>query len=163
MEIAKIFAKLVNAEIIQLVTPEQLVVPTIMVIDDSPLVLRQFHQWIGILGYQVIPCQHAEQAVNIIKQTQPSLIFLDINMPKISGFDLVKQIRIVPAIAKIPVVILTAEQKLSNKWRAQWSNCEFLTKPISAEELHAFPSNLQTLIQTLLSAPTPSSLPIDAN
>jgi CheY-like chemotaxis protein len=162
LEVAKAFLKLVSAGIIQLVPPEQLSTPTIMVIDDSPLVLRQFQQWIGALGYPVILCQHAEQAINTIKQTKPSLIFLDINMPQISGFDLVKQIRMMPDIAKIQVVILTAEQKLSNKWRAQWSNCEFLTKPLSTEEMHIFPSQLQLLIQNLLSDGAQVPLQIEA-
>jgi CheY-like chemotaxis protein len=157
LEVAKAFLKLVSADIIQLVPPEQLATPTIMVIDDSPLVLRQFQQWIGAFGYPVILCQHAEQAINTIKQTKPSLIFLDINMPQISGFDLVKQIRMMPDIAKMQVVILTAEQKLSNKWRAQWSNCEFLTKPLSTEEMHTFPSQLQLLIQNLLLDTAPPS------
>lgn len=125
MEVAKIFAKLVNVGIVQLAPPEQLVLPAIMVVDDSPIVLRQFQQWIGPLGYPVILCQHAKQSINLIKQAKPSLIFLDINMPQISGFNLAKQIRMVPEIAKIPIIILTAKQKLSNKWQAQWSNCEF--------------------------------------
>ncbi len=156
MEVAKIFAKLVNAGIIQLVPPEQLVLPTIMVIDDSPLVLRQFQQWVKALGYSVILCQHAEQSINMIKQARPSLIFLDINMPSISGFDLMKQMRMIPKIAKIPVVILTAEHKLSNKWQARWTNCEFLTKPLSAEELKTFPTQLQTIIRNVLVAPPPA-------
>ncbi len=162
LEVAKAFLKLANAGVIQLVSPEQVVTPTIMVIDDSPLVLRQFQQWIGTFGYPIILCQHAEQAINTIKQTKPSLIFLDINMPQISGFELVKQIRMVPDLAKIQVVILTAEQKLSNKWRAQWSNCEFLTKPLSTEEMHIFPSQLQLLIQNLLSDRAQVPLQIEA-
>jgi CheY-like chemotaxis protein len=151
IEIAKVFSQLVHAGIVRLVRPEQNSPPTIMVIDDSPLVLRQFQQWLGALGYSALLCQHAQQAINTIRQANPSLIFLDINMPQISGFDLVKQLRMVPELAKIPVVILTAEQKLSNKWRAQWSNCEFLTKPLSSEEIQTFPEELRTLIQTQLS------------
>jgi CheY-like chemotaxis protein len=150
MEIAKTFAKLAHAGIIQLVSPERRTPPTIVVVDDSPLVLRQFQEWLGMLGYPVILCQHAEQAIHTIKQSNPSLIFLDINMPQISGFDLVKQVRMNPDIARIPIVILTAEQKLSNKWRAQWSNCEFLTKPLSIEDIKTFPTQLQGLIPTLL-------------
>jgi CheY-like chemotaxis protein len=150
MEIAKTFAKLARAGVIQLVPPEQVANPTIMVIDDSPLVLRQFQEWVGSFGHAVLLCQHAEQAIAMMTQTKPSLIFIDINLPQISGFELVKQMRMIPEMAKIPVVIMTAEQKLSNKWQAQWSNCEFLTKPVSAEDLAMFPSQLQTLIQNLI-------------
>jgi CheY-like chemotaxis protein len=157
MELAKTISKLVRAGVIQLVPPEQIANPSIMVIDDSPLVLRQFQEWIGRFGYSVILCQQAEKAIAIMVQTKPSLVFMDINMPQVSGFDLVKQMRMMPEIAKIPVVILTAEQKLSNKWRAQWSNCEFLTKPLTTEELETFPSQLQALIQNLTFTATLSS------
>jgi CheY-like chemotaxis protein len=158
LEVAKAFAKLAHAGIIQLVSPEQVAKPTIMVIDDSPIILRQFQQWLGTLGYSVILCQHASQAIHTIRQTKPNLIFIDINMPQISGFDLVKQIRMEADIAKTPVVILTAEQKLSNKWRAQWSNCEFLTKPLSVEDTQNFVAQLQPFIQNLLVDPTLSAL-----
>jgi CheY-like chemotaxis protein len=85
-------------------------------------------------------------------QVKPASIFIDINMPGISGFDLVKQIRQQPEIATIPLVILTGEQKLSNKWRAQWSGCDFLNKPLSAADVGEFQAQLQELLQRLVAA-----------
>ncbi|WP_299416174.1 response regulator [Acaryochloris sp. IP29b_bin.148] len=153
LEVAQLFAKWVRADLLNLEPVQQTRSTTVMIIDDSPLVLKQFQSLVGGLGYQVKVCQQAETAVQTIAQTPPAIVFIDINMPGITGFELVKQIRQQPQFASIPLVILTGEQKLSNKWRAQWSGCEFLTKPLSSSEVNQFQLQLQELIQTLVSAP----------
>jgi CheY-like chemotaxis protein len=153
LDIAQIFAKLVGAGVVQLAPPTQAAPSTIMIIDDSPLVLMQFQHWVTALGYPVVVCQNAEVAISTISQVKPSAIFIDINMPQISGFELAKQIRQKPQISTIPLVILTGEQKMSNKWRAQWSGCDFLTKPLSMSEVNLFQSQLQELLQRLVASP----------
>jgi CheY-like chemotaxis protein len=143
----------VGAGVVQLAPPTQSAPSTIMIIDDSPLVLMQFQHWVTALGYPVVVCQNAEVAISTISQVKPSAIFIDINMPQISGFELAKQIRQKPQISTIPLVILTGEQKMSNKWRAQWSGCDFLTKPLSMSEVNLFQSQLQELLQRLVASP----------
>ncbi len=152
LEIATMFARLAKAGLINLDAPGQSAPSVIMIIDDSPLVLKQFQHWVTALGYPVVACQNAATALSSILQVKPASIFIDINMPGISGFDLVKQIRQQPEISAIPLVILTGEQKLSNKWRAQWSGCEFLNKPLSAADVGEFQAQLQELLQRLMAA-----------
>jgi CheY-like chemotaxis protein len=152
LEIATMFARLVKAGLVNLDVPSQSTPSVIMIIDDSPLVLKQFQHWVTALGYPVIACQNAATAMSTVLQIKPASIFIDINMPGISGFDLVKQIRQQPEISAIPLVILTGEQKLSNKWRAQWSGCEFLNKPLSAADVGEFQAQLQELLQRLMAA-----------
>jgi CheY-like chemotaxis protein len=149
LDIAKMFAKLVRSGVVELHPPRSNL-PMILTIDDSPMLLKQFDRWLVNLGYQCFPCEHAPQAMKAIAQSQPAVIFLDINMPVISGFELVKKIRSREELAHIPIVILTGEQKLSNKWRAQWSGCEFLTKPMSSEEYKGFEGVLKELIPKLI-------------
>lgn len=153
-EVAKIFAKLASAEIVGFNAAPQAGPSTIMIIDDSPLVLRQFESWVTALGYPVVVCQEAKAALTAILQINPAVIFIDINMPNISGFELAKQIRQTPQLSDVPLVILTGEQKMSNKWRAQWSGCDFLTKPLSMSEVGLFHSHLQELLQRLLHGST---------
>ncbi|NCJ06204.1 response regulator [Synechococcales cyanobacterium C] len=153
LEIAKFFAKLVNAGLVSLEQPTQATPSTVMIIDDSALVLSQFQSLVTALGYPVVVCQQAEQALAMMAQIKPAVAFVDINMPGITGFELVKQVRQQPMLSGTPLVILTGEQKLSNKWRAQWSGCEFLTKPMAMSEIDRFQTNLQELIQTLITAP----------
>ncbi|NJK60375.1 MAG: response regulator [Oscillatoriales cyanobacterium SM2_1_8] len=53
------------------------------------------------------------------------MAFLDINMPGISGFELIAQIRRQPEIAQMPIVLVTAEGHIANSMRAKWANSRF--------------------------------------
>jgi CheY-like chemotaxis protein len=150
LEVAQMFAKLVRIGLVGF-KPSQAHPTTVMVIDDSPVLLAQFNHWVSALGYVVTTCQDANTALTKIAKVKPSIIFIDINMPELSGFELVKQIRQQPDLQEIPLAILTGEQKLSNKWRAQWSGCEFLTKPLTSLGVSAFQVQLEELIPRLLS------------
>jgi CheY-like chemotaxis protein len=154
LEIAEMFAKLVKMGVVNFTPTPKTTPATIMVIDDSPLMLTQFQHWVSALGYPVVVCQQADMALETIAKVKPAAVFIDINMPEISGFELVKQIRLRPELAGIPLAILTGEQKLSNKWRAQWSGCEFLTKPLTSAAIGDFQVQLEELLPRLL-APTP--------
>ncbi len=147
LEIAEMFAKLVRVGVVKFpdVPVERLPV-TIMAIDDSPVMLAQFERLVTGLGYNVVACQDAAMAIETILKVKPAMIFIDLNMPEVSGFELIKQIRQQPQSAQIPLVILTGEQKVSNRWRAQWSGCEFLVKPLSTGAIGEFQVQLEALL-----------------
>ncbi len=149
LEVAQTFLKLHRAGIVEFQSSSA-ETPTILVVDDSPLFLKQFNHWINNIGYSFLPCSDAEKAINTISQAKPSVVFLDVNMPIISGFELMEKIRANSEWANLPVVILTGDSKLSNKWRAQWGGCEFLAKPTSSAENANFQVVLQELISKLL-------------
>jgi CheY-like chemotaxis protein len=154
LEVAQMFAKLGRTGLVKFKPPRQQKSATVMIIDDSPVLLSQFRNWVSALGYTVQTCQDAKTALARIAEIEPAMIFIDINMPEISGFELVKQIRQQPALKAIPLAILTGEEKLSNKWRAQWSGCEFLNKPLTAAGMIDFQVQLEELISRLLIAAT---------
>jgi CheY-like chemotaxis protein len=149
LEVAQTFLKLHRAGIVEFQSSSA-ATPSILVVDDSPLFLKQFNHWINNIGYSFLPCSDAEKAINTIAQAKPSVVFLDVNMPVISGFELMEKIRANSEWANLPVVILTGDSKLSNKWRAQWGGCEFLAKPTSTAENAGFQVVLQELISNLL-------------
>ncbi len=149
LEIAEMFARLVKGGLVALVAPEKDTPAPIMVIDDSPLILSQFQHWVAGLGYATVTCQQSETALAKIVELEPAVIFIDINMPGLSGFELVKQIRKQPQLSTIPLVILTGEQNLSNRWRAQWSGCTFLSKPLESTDVGDFQIRLKELILKL--------------
>ncbi len=153
LEIAEMFAKFVRVGLVSFQPPKKDTPAPIVVVDDSPLILSQFQHWVGGMGYPVVSCQESETALATIVEVEPAAIFIDINMPGISGFELVKQIRKQPQLAAIPLVILTGEQKLSNRWRAQWSGCEFLTKPLASRDVSDFQARLEELLLNLVGTP----------
>jgi CheY-like chemotaxis protein len=153
LEIAEMFAKLAKNGLVSFQLPKKNTLSPIMAIDDSPLILSQFQHWVEKLGYPVVICQQSETALAQIVEIEPAAIFIDINMPGISGFELVKQIRQQPQLAKIPLVILTGEQKLANRWRAQWTGCDFLTKPLTSGSVGDFQVQLEEMLLKLVGTP----------
>ena len=114
------------------------------------ILLKQFQKLVADWGYEVRCCSNASDAAEFLLQSIPELIFLDINMPDISGFQLIKIIRMQPELSSIPLVILTAEKTMMNRQRAKWSKSIFLNKPLNIEEIGTFKSDLKTLLTKLL-------------
>ena len=123
----------------------------IAIIDDSPILLKQFKKIVTDWGYDVRCCDNDLVAVDFLLESPPEIIFLDVNMPNYSGFQLMKQIRLKPELNSIPVVILTAEKTLMNRQRAKWAKSVFLTKPLKTDEIDRFESDLKSLLEKMLS------------
>lgn len=160
LEVAKFFAKLKNEGLLTLtssvvpqvvnVSAHQSFIPEIFVVDDSPLLLKQFENLVTRWGYQVRTSANPQTVVETMLRINPAIVFLDVNMPGISGFDLVKQIRRCPEFATLPLIILTAEKTLTNNWRARWSGCRFLTKPLQTSEVSQFQMELRLLLEDMV-------------
>lgn len=151
LEVVKFFSRLIEKGLVEVEkladTPtDSQSLPEIFIVDDSPLLIQQFRQLVEGWGYQVKYSNNALTAVQTMMETQPLAIFLDINMPGASGFDLIKQIRRQPQLASLPLVLLTAEKSVSNQWRAQWANCKFLAKPRTPAEVPTFRSDLRQML-----------------
>lgn len=147
LEIAKGLAQLVNKGLLTVQATAKQGEPEVLIIDDSQLMLQQFHQLVSSWGYKVRSHSDPTSALDVMVQSNPVAIFIDINMPELSGFDLLKQIRRQPTLATIPLIMLTAERTLSNNWRAQWSGCKFLSKPLSQREIPKFKQELRLLLE----------------
>ena len=149
LEVAKVFSKLISNGLVTLDLPVDMAAPEVLIVDDSPLVLKQFERLVTSWGYRVKVSQSSVSAIPTMLLSNPAIVFLDINMPGVTGFDLVKKIRRHPKLAAIPLVMLTAEKTLSNNWRAQWSGCQFLTKPLTPKEVPDFQVELRMLLEEL--------------
>jgi CheY-like chemotaxis protein len=160
LELAQTFAKLIAKGLVRLHVPNSggqagaPEIPKVFVVDDSPLLLQQFRTLVSQWGYRVEVCQSPLRALSSILAAQPSIVFLDVNMPGTSGFGLIKQIRRHPELAELPLVLLTAERSVSNQWRAQWSGAKFLAKPLKVDEVATFQKELRGLLQEI--APLPA-------
>jgi CheY-like chemotaxis protein len=121
--------------------------PRVFIVDDSPVLLQQMQRLLLSWGYQVDFTDNAEAATDKILEYKPSVVFIDINMPALNGFDLIKQIRRQRELAMMSLVLVTAENSMTNNFRARWANCRFLAKPRSSSDTPKFRDELRNLLR----------------
>ncbi len=123
--------------------------PRVFIVDDSPVLLQQMQRLLISWGYQVDFTDDAEAATDKILDYKPTIVFIDINMPSLNGFDLIKQIRRQRELATLSLVLVTAENSMTNNFRARWANCRFLAKPRSSSDTPKFRDELRNLLREL--------------
>ncbi|MFN5305025.1 MAG: response regulator [Pseudanabaena sp.] len=123
--------------------------PRVFIVDDSPVLLQQMQRLLISWGYQVDFKDDAEAATDRILEYKPTIVFIDINMPSLNGFDLIKQIRRQRELASLSLVLVTAENSMTNNFRARWANCRFLAKPRSSSDTPKFRDELRNLLREL--------------
>ena len=107
-----------------------------MVVDDSLTVRKVTCRLLEREGCDVLIAKNGVEAVQILKDNIPDAMLVDLEMPKMNGFELIKQVRANPITKKIPIIIIssrTAEkhQKIANELGVS----VFLGKPYKEEEL----------------------------
>jgi len=123
--------------------------PKVFIVDDSPVLLQQMQRLLASWGYQVDLTDNAELATDRILEYKPAIVFIDINMPGLNGFDLIKQIRRQRELATLSLVLVTAENSMTNNFRARWANCRFGAKPRSSSDTPKFRDELRNLLREL--------------
>ncbi len=109
----------------------------IMIVDDEPLNIMTFRQHLKQDGYHnFVTTERSTEALVMIRQEQPDVLLLDIQMPEINGLDILRVMGLDPVSQHIPVLILTAETDPRIRKRAlDLGASDFLSKPIDPNEL----------------------------
>ncbi|MCL2139266.1 MAG: response regulator [Treponema sp.] len=136
----------------------------IMLIDDDEIYLDMGRQILEN-KYSVYPVPSGEQAFSILKKIIPDLILLDIEMPDIDGYEVIKRLKQDPATKEIPVIFLTSRTDPGNELEGlSLGAIDYLTKPFSPlllmkrienhllisfqkKELTRYNENLQIIVQ----------------
>jgi len=110
---------------------------TIVYVEDNPSNIAFMRDLIGELpSVELVTAPTAEIGLELIRSRLPALVIMDINLPGISGFDAVKQLREWPETRDIPVVGLSAAALAKDTHRAQEAGFHrYLTKPVKVAEL----------------------------
>jgi twitching motility two-component system response regulator PilG len=108
----------------------------IMVIDDSKTIRHTAENLLRKAGCEVITAENGFEALSKINQHRPDLIFLDIMMPRLDGYQTCMLIKNNTAFNQTPVIMLSSKDGLFDHARAQIAGCDqYLTKPFTREEL----------------------------
>ena len=119
---------------------------TILIVDDSPENLMVLTELLSP-SYRVLAAQSGEKCLRIASgKTRPDLILLDVMMPGMDGYEVLKHLRINPDTRRIPVVLLTALADLqSEEYGLSLGAADYITKPIK-------PAIVQARVRTQLEA-----------
>ncbi len=108
----------------------------ILIADDNPQGLELLEAYLDELDAEVRTASDGEEALRVIREWKPDLILLDIMMPRISGFEVCKQVRANPELREVAVLMITALDQPSDVERGvEAGTDDFLTKPINKTEL----------------------------
>jgi len=109
---------------------------TIMVIDDSSTIRRSAEIFLTQAGYEVVLAEDGFDALAKINDRHPALIFCDILMPRLDGYQTCALIKNNSAFKSTPVIMLSSKDGLFDKAKGRIvGSDQFLTKPFSKEEL----------------------------
>jgi twitching motility two-component system response regulator PilG len=108
----------------------------VMVIDDSKTIRRTAETLLMREGFEVITAQDGYEALGLVVRHRPDLVFVDIMMPRLDGYQTCALIKRHPDFRHIPVVLLSSKDGLFDRARGRLVGSErYLTKPFSREEL----------------------------
>ncbi len=108
----------------------------VLIADDELYILESVSYVVEQAGYEVITAEDGEAALRLAKKERPSLMFLDIMMPKITGFEVCEALKSNPETRDIHIVMLTARgQERDERMGMEAGADEYITKPFSPREL----------------------------
>jgi len=108
----------------------------VMVIDDSSTIRRTAELFLNAAGYQVILAEDGFDALSKITDHNPSLIFCDILMPRLDGYQTCALIKKSGKFHSTPVIMLSSKDGLFDRARGAMVGSErYLTKPFTREDL----------------------------
>jgi CheY-like chemotaxis protein len=110
----------------------------VLVADDEPAVLDALSQVVEDLGHQVVRAHDGREALQLAREQRPQLVVTDHMMPRLSGLDLVRQLREDDVLRDVPVLLLSAALPLGSASEAK----AFLPKPFELSEFEDLVSTL---------------------
>jgi two-component system, cell cycle response regulator DivK len=105
---------------------------TVLIVEDNELNMKLFNDLLEAHGYATLKTRNGMEALSLTRAHRPSLILMDIQLPEVSGLDVIKWIKADDQICHIPVIAITAFAMKGDEERIRKGGCEaYMSKPIS--------------------------------
>ncbi|MBF0264560.1 MAG: sigma 54-interacting transcriptional regulator [Gammaproteobacteria bacterium] len=110
----------------------------ILLVDDNPDNLQVLYQTLSSLKFKILIAKSGQDAIEIAQQTHPALILLDIMMPGVNGFEVIKQLKANPVTENSAVIFLSALDDLKHKVEGfKLGAVDYISKPFQGPEVLA--------------------------
>jgi CheY-like chemotaxis protein len=110
----------------------------ILIVDDDFDVIKQVGLFLDGQGYEIVPAQSGQEALQKAAEAQVDLILLDIGLPDIDGYEVCRQLRARPETSDVPIVMFTSRRSVDDRVTGFSAGADdFISKPIHPTELQA--------------------------
>lgn len=109
----------------------------VMMVDDEPITSEMLQSFLKDAGYRnFLLTSDPSEALELLVNQRPDVLLLDLMMPKVNGFDILRAMRADAKLRHIPVIVLTSSSDAENKLQAlELGATDFLAKPVDSSEL----------------------------
>ena len=109
---------------------------TVLVVDDEPFICRSLSFVLRKGNYVVVEARNGEEALAAIREHRPSLVFMDVMMPKVSGFEVCEAVKADPDLQQTKIILLTAKGQNSDREIGMQAGADdYMTKPFSPTKI----------------------------
>lgn len=121
----------------------------IMVVDDSVTVRKVTTRLLEREGFDVVTAKDGVEAMNMLQDCHPDVMLLDIEMPRMDGFEVAKNVRSSATLAKLPIIMITSRTGEKHRRRGLDLGVNiYMGKPYQEDELL---SNIQAVVEAAAS------------
>jgi len=108
----------------------------ILIVDDSPTEVHVMQKALEKHGYRTAAAADGAEGVRLAREMSPDLIFMDIVMPGVNGFQATRMLNNDPETSLIPIIMVTTKgQETDRVWGLRQGAVDYLVKPVSAQAL----------------------------
>jgi two-component system cell cycle response regulator DivK len=106
--------------------------PSVLIVEDNELNMKLFNDLLVAHGYRTIQTRNGFDAMELARSHKPNLILMDIQLPEVSGLEVIKWMKDDDELCHIPIVAVTAFAMKGDEQRIRSGGCEaYISKPIS--------------------------------
>jgi signal transduction histidine kinase len=110
----------------------------ILIVDDSPTNAAALLMMLEQSGFEVVVASSGESALDLVAEISPSLILLDVMLPKMDGFELCRHLKATTTTQEIPIIFMTSLSRTEDKVKGlSLGAVDYITKPLQKEEIIA--------------------------
>lgn len=104
----------------------------ILIVEDNELNMKLFNDLLEAHGYGTVKTREGVKVLELAREHKPDLILMDIQLPEVSGLDLIKWLKEAEDLKNIPVIAVTAFAMKGDEDRIRETGCnDYISKPIS--------------------------------
>jgi twitching motility two-component system response regulator PilH len=120
------------------VRPSVVAGTSVLIVDDSKTVVAALGKMLSQNGFVIHQALDGETALEILRTNKPDLIFLDIILPKMSGFDVLRRVRRSQYVGKTPVIMMSGNDLATEQYYVRRIGAnDFMKKPFSRAQVFA--------------------------